>query len=222
MAGFSRLVCRKSPIGATVAATLRALPRKSSYFLSPKPHRRRYATPVEHEHDDEDAFRERRRFLQRTIVAYLADHEDVEAALRWARKVLPVAFKALFSHPDPETNARGAYWIVRRFWNAMPLASNGFQPKPLPEPRQDEPCPCGSGDTYATCCLWMKTEREPRPADLWPALVECRSDAYWLRAEKAGELPDFGLLCVAVRYRDDERWQPLRKLTGAAPARFVH
>ena len=170
---------------------------------------------MEREHDDEDAFRERRRFLQRTIVAYLADHEDVEAALRRARKVLPVAFKALFSHPDPETNARGAYWIVRRFWNAMPLASNGFQPKPLPEPLQDEPCPCGSGDTYATCCLWMKTEREPRPADLWPALVECRSDAYWLRAEKAGELPDFGLLCVAVRYRDDERWQPLRKLIEA-------
>lgn len=167
---------------------------------------------MEHEHDDEVSFREQRRFLQRTIVAYLADHEDVEAALRWARKVLPVAFKALFSHPDPETNARGAYWIVRRFWNAMPLPSNGFQPKPLPEPRPDEPCLCGSGDTYATCCLWMKSEREPQPEDLWPTLVECRSDAYWLRAEKAGELPDLGLLHVASCYRDDERWQPLRKL----------
>lgn len=183
---------------------------------SPKPCAQSTLPAVEDELDDDEAsFREQRRFLQRTIIAYLADHEDVQAALRWGREVLPVAFEDVFSHPDPEMNARAAYWVVWKFWNAMPLASNGFQPKPLPEPRQDGPCPCGSGDTYATCCLWMRSENEPRPEHLWPALVETRSDAYWLSAEKAGELPNFGVLSVAARYRDAERWLPLRKLVEA-------
>lgn len=132
--------------------------------------------------------------LQSAIVAHLAEHEDIDASLRWAKEILPGAFAHVFTNPDPVVNARGAYWLVRSFGNAMPLASNGFQPKPLPEPKQDEPCPCGSGDTYADCCLWVEdelaqSEHRLKPEHVWPILFECRSDAYWLRTEKAGKLP---------------------------------
>ena len=172
--------------------------------------------PMEIEHaNDDDAFHEEARFLQHTIVAYLADHEDSHVALQWARDVLPVVFAKVFDHPDPIANARVCYWIVRGIWNALPLASNGFQPKPLPEPRQDEPCPCGSGDTYAACCMSMRSEPQPTLEALWPTLVMCRSDAYWLRIEKAGQLPTLGLVCAAALYHEDERWQPLKKLVEA-------
>ena len=172
------------------------------------------------EHDDEDDALRQRRLLQRNIVAHLAEHEDIEASLRWAKETLPIAFADVFTHPDPVMNARAAYWLVRAFGNAMPLPSNGFQPKPLPEPKQDEPCLCGSGDTYADCCLWAESEwaqseRQLKPEHLWPILFECRSDAYWLRAEKAGKLPSLGLLTAAVLNWRHERWQPLRKLAEA-------
>ena len=175
---------------------------------------------METEHDDEDEALRQERLLQRIVVAHLAEHEDIEASLRWAKETLPMAFADVFTNPDPVMNARGAYWLARAFGNAMPLASNGFQPKPLPEPKQDEPCPCGSGDTYADCCLWAESEwaqseRQLKPEHLWPILFECRSDAYWLRAEKAGKLPNLGLLTVAALNREHERWQPLRKLIEA-------
>ena len=61
---------------------------------------------IEPANDADDAFHEEARFLQHTIVAYLADHEDSHVALQWARDILPVAFAKVFDHPDPITNTR--------------------------------------------------------------------------------------------------------------------
>lgn len=174
--------------------------------------------PVEDERAaDGDSLLEEGRFLQQTIVAHLAQHENARPALRWAQDALPFLFRHLFDHPEPAVNARASYWLVRDMWNAMPLPANGFHPKPLPEPQQEDPCPCGSGSLYATCCWPVRQtqERRPTPEQMWRIFVTCRSDAYWLQTEKAGELPTVGLVCAAVLYRESERWQPLRKLAEA-------
>ena len=146
------------------------------------------------------------------VVANAFEHEDPQRLLQWAQKVLPVGFADVFNHSDPALNARASYWLARSLWNATPLASSGFRPRPLPEPEPTEPCPCGSGDLHSACCLpWW--DPEPRtPEDIWPILVTTQSDAYWLRAEKAGRLPVIGALYVAERWHEFERWQPLRKL----------
>ena len=161
--------------------------------------------------------------MMQQVVANAFEHEDPQALLEWAQKILPIGFADVLDDPDPTIIARASYWLARALWNATPLASNGFLPKPLPEPEHAAPCPCGSGDPHSACCLPFRPE--PRtPDDVWPILVATQSDAYWLRAEEAGELPAIGALYVAARLHERERWQPLRKLAEtrlAAPQEYA-
>ncbi len=149
------------------------------------------------------------------VVANAFDDEDPQQLLKWAQKVLPIGFAEVLHHSDPAVNAKASYWLAHSVWNATPLASNGFRPRPLPEPEPAAPCPCGSGDPHSACCLPWRDPEPWTPEDIWPILVTTQSDAYWLRAEKAGRLPAVGALYVAERWHEFERWQPLRKLAEA-------
>ena len=153
--------------------------------------------------------------IMQTTLAHAFVHEDPQALLEWAQQVLPTAFADVFDHPDPAVNARAAYWLARALWNATPLASNGFLPKPLPEPEPKAPCPCGSGDPHSACCFGIQNTEPPQPQAIWSMLTTTRSDAFWLRAEEAGQLPAVGALCIAAGWHEFERWQPLRKLAEA-------
>ena len=152
--------------------------------------------------------------VQRTV-AHAFDHEDPQGLLAWAQKTLPQGFSDVLAHPDPAVNARAAYWFARTLWNATPLPSNGFLPKPLPAPEGKAPCPCGSGALYSACCEQLGNADPPQPEAVWFVLATSRSDAYWLRAEKAGQLPALGALSIAAIWHELERWQPLRKLAEA-------
>lgn len=156
--------------------------------------------------------------LQAIVVAYIADHEDPQQVFQWARSTLAGEFQRIFDSPDPATNAAAGYWLVRSCWNATPLASNGFLPKPLPEPNDEEPCPCGSGDAYAACCLDSDGFEQiwaPTAEDMWPHLAAHHGDAYWLSAEKAGKLPALGLAHVVEQHQKKEQWRALIKLAEA-------
>ena len=166
--------------------------------------------------DDDGASREDFVDLQKALVAHIAEHEDdVQGVLQWAQDALPRTSKRVFRHPIPTVNARAAYWLARECWDATPLESNGFLPKPLPEPDHEEPCPCGSGDAYATCCLAMRGVEPPTPANIWPTLVSYRGDAYWLNTEKAGKLPALAVAYVIATYQANGRWSALEKLAEA-------
>lgn len=39
-----------------------------------------------------------------------------------------------------------------QIWNATPLPSNNYRPQPLPVPKRNDPCFCGSGRKYKQCC----------------------------------------------------------------------
>lgn len=154
--------------------------------------------------------------LQGALVAYIADHEeDPQEVIRWAQDALPQAYERIFHHADPATNARVAYWLARECWDATPLAVNGFRPSPLPEPKDEEPCPCGSSGTYEACCMARRPDEPPMPEEIWPSLVAHRGDAYWLTAEKAGKLPTLGLVNVVEHYHTSKRWQALKTLAEA-------
>ena len=145
-------------------------------------------------------------------VARIADNEDADAFFAWAHQAFPIIAPDLFNEPKPEDNSRLSYWAARSIWNVTPLESNRFQPKPLPPPRRNDPCPCGSGRKFKQCCLgWAQFEQVPVQL-IWQMLVECRPDAYWLQAEQSGRLPVDGFLHVGLLFCDEERWQPLRKL----------
>ena len=43
--------------------------------------------------------------------------------------------------------------FARALWNRFPQPANRFRPRPLPAPRRNDPCVCGSGRKYKQCCL---------------------------------------------------------------------
>lgn len=154
--------------------------------------------------------------LQAAVVAYIADdHEDARQVFQWARSDLRDEFQRIFESQDPNTNARAGYWMVRSCWNVTPLASNGFLPRPLPAPEDEEPCPCGSGDAYADCCEGMELLLQPTVEGAWTHLASHHSDAYWLKAERAGKLPTFGLAQIVEQHHKREHWRTLKKLAEA-------
>ena len=138
--------------------------------------------------------------------------EDANSYFAWARKAFPIIAPELFDEPRPEDQSRLAYWAARSIWNATPLESNRFRPKPLPQPNRNGPCPCGSGRKFKQCCRGWAQFEEMAPSLIWSLVVNCRSDAYWLQAEQSGRLPVVGFLHVGTLFRNEGRWQALRKL----------
>ncbi|QTF91328.1 SEC-C metal-binding domain-containing protein, partial [Halomonas sp. BM-2019] len=68
-------------------------------------------------------------------------------------------------------DAQMPYWgIARTLWNAAPLPSRGFRPAPLPEPKRNDPCPCGSGKKFKRCCQPLLGEHPAGLAEELPIL----------------------------------------------------
>ncbi len=80
-------------------------------------------------------------------------HEDADAFLAWAVSSLPDIAPGLFAGSVDQEAVRSLSTVLARaLWNAMPLPSNRYRPRPLPEPGRNDPCFCGSGAKYKHCC----------------------------------------------------------------------
>lgn len=88
-----------------------------------------------------------------TAVRVALRHEDAEAFLAWGASHLPQIAPGLFAQAiDDQAARRLARALARALWNAIPLPSNRYRPRPLPEPGRNDPCFCGSGTKYKHCC----------------------------------------------------------------------
>lgn len=77
---------------------------------------------------------------------------EAEAFFSWMQSEAPERFPEVFSGMDDRVVRAVALELGRQIWNAMPWPDNDFQPRPLARPKPGEPCPCGSGRSYADCC----------------------------------------------------------------------
>jgi tetratricopeptide (TPR) repeat protein len=59
------------------------------------------------------------------------------------------AIKAGLTEKELQEMAKG---LLRPIWNATPLPGNQFKPRPLPKPKRNEICYCGSGRKFKRCC----------------------------------------------------------------------
>ncbi|MDE0422344.1 MAG: SEC-C domain-containing protein [Gammaproteobacteria bacterium] len=145
--------------------------------------------------------------LQHAIFLHLQDvGEDRDSFFAWMRSMLKEL--RLFDEGG-QNHEQFAYWFARQFWNAIPLESNGFRPSPLPPPKSDEPCPCGSGDLFRMCCEpWVPLDELPENV-LWPALVQSRPHEYWIAASRKGRLPPAGIVHAADFLFEAGLWEDI-------------
>ena len=68
-----------------------------------------------------------------------------------------------------------------QIWNATPLPSNNYRPKPLPLPKRNDPCFCGSGRKYKQCCARLD-------ADGMPPIAPEMATAFFLESITQAEL----------------------------------
>ncbi len=86
-------------------------------------------------------------------VKRILDDEDPDAFLAWMQNVVPLILPELVQ-PFAEAQVQQNFLLMlgRAIWNATPLPSNHFRPRPLPVPGRNDPCFCGSGRKYKQCC----------------------------------------------------------------------
>ena len=146
------------------------------------------------------------RLLTEAVMQALRDEDPVKFQ-KWLRGKLPeFADSELRGAPRQLLNAMAAQ-LGLAIWNALPLPGNNFQPRPLPLPGRNDPCPCGSGRKYKKCC---STAPPPPPLDslaLWPLVLENLSLPRATEAVRQGRVPAEALVETAAEWIDEDRPQ---------------
>ncbi len=146
-------------------------------------------------------------------VGQILKHENPERFLRWFESEVSgrnaLADDLVVSQAELASLANN---FGRAVWNATPLPSNGFRPKPLPTPKRNDLCSCGSGRKVKRCCgsgppapgldsqvLWPLVLRQlPRPS-LREAIISGRAPIDALIGV-ASECHEEGRLKIALNY----------------------
>lgn len=102
--------------------------------------------------------------LLKSAAGELLRLRDADAFLAWMQSEAPERFPELFAGLDARVVRALTLELGRQIWNAMPWPDDDFQPLARPEP--GEPCPCGSGRSYADCCA-----SAPAVTGLGPELI---------------------------------------------------
>lgn len=117
----------------------------------------------------------------------------------------------------PDTSiARGlAHNLGRAIWNATPLPTNDWRPRPLPAPGRNDPCPCGSGAKFKQCCANLPTIPTIPTDEIWPAVIESLSPAELDQVLAAKRLPLGCMASAAYGLMDDDRVEDAVRLLEA-------
>src|SRR5580658_8598933 len=92
--------------------------------------------------------------------------------LGWVReRLLSYAGPDSPLHRDLNRARAMAFAWARAVWNGLPLNSVGRKPVSMPEPRNHEPCPCGSGHKFEECCLAVPQMPPLTQEVLWPYVL---------------------------------------------------
>ena len=84
----------------------------------------------------------------------------------------------------------------------MPLPGNGFKPRPVAAPGRNDPCPCGSGAKYKTCCAQLPQFDAFDEDELWAAMAHQLPAAQLRRAIETKRMPPVALAEAARRELD--------------------
>ena len=142
--------------------------------------------------------------LLRDAIVEALSHEDPQRFLAWLQRSISTYFR--FQSPlvaDESALRSMTTTLGRSIWNAMPLPGNHFHPKPLTQPKSNDPCPCESGRAYGRCCGHLQQTFEVESGALWPLVFDRLPKTMRLQAVKSGCVPIEVIIHVANEYQDN-------------------
>lgn len=116
---------------------------------------------------------------------------------------------------DPEQR-RHEYWFARTVWNGIPWRLLGRGERTLPEPRRNDPCPCGSGRKFKQCCRELATGPSPPEEAMLSIVGEMLPTEELVRLAGSGTLPLYQAGTVANLELERDRPKRARDILEAA------
>ena len=138
-------------------------------------------------------------------VAAILEEEDPAHLVAWLVDHLP-------DHLDPEvqesiapdTRRALAANLARAIWNVTPLPGNRYRPAPLPAPRRNDPCLCGSGRKYKHCCASAPPLPRLSTDTMWCLVLDHVDDNEIARGRADKQIPVSAVVDYASRLLDEE------------------
>ncbi|SMP42919.1 SEC-C motif-containing protein [Desulfonatronum zhilinae] len=141
------------------------------------------------------------RFM-RDAVAEILRHEDSSGFMDWARQALPdyLGQNPQLDQIDAMVQDQLATVLARMIWNSTPLPGNDFRPQPLPAPRRNDRCDCGSGKKYKQCCAMIPSMEALDEEAFWHIVVDTLPHEELISALERKRIPRNVITSVAERF----------------------
>lgn len=112
----------------------------------------------------EEVFGAFEEMLRQSVRFVINLEPDAEKFINLFTKLATDDFFEFFRYLDTDSKdelRRLARLFAMQIWNATPLPSNHYRPQPLPLPKRNDPCFCGSGRKYKQCCARLDADGMP-------------------------------------------------------------
>jgi tetratricopeptide (TPR) repeat protein len=130
---------------------------------------------------------------------------DPDHFLEWARETIPHLLGLSDAYLDETESQRLAMLLGTVIWNATPLPTNDFQPRPIAPPPPEFPCPCGSGLRHRDCCGNLDDMPELSTELIWEILLDEIPESALRDALALDVIPGPLLAKIADRWLDEDR-----------------
>ena len=165
-------------------------------------------------------------------IEHIVHHEDSQRFIDWMCEHIDDYYTGpdmrqggLFNEPaivnpnqlilEPDMLRALAVNLASMIWNSTPLASNHFKPRPLPPPKRNAPCQCGSGKKYKQCCARLPATPSLSADEIWPIFFEKLDKETAARSIRENQVPINALSTIAYEYL--ESGQPKKAAALLAP-----
>ena len=160
--------------------------------------------------------------LVNDAIGQILSHEDPQLFVSWMREHIYDYYTGPEELPEgrfSELMARNSDQIVMdsdmarslaanfasMIWNGVPLPSNLFRPRPMPTPKRNDRCHCGSGKKYKHCCARLPSLPSLSTNELWPIVYEKLDKDIAAGAIRENRVPLDALNMIAQDYLESEQ-----------------
>jgi tetratricopeptide (TPR) repeat protein len=135
----------------------------------------------------------------------IQEYQDPGPYLTWARDVIPDALGEDWRDLPPPEARRLSFLLARAVWNATPLPAEGFRIRTLHDPPSGDPCPCGSGSRFGSCCGQVEDVPDLPAEIIWELLLLDLDEGQLPCALESGQVPPHLLGLAAERFLSADR-----------------